>query len=462
MSYRDSGSYGGGLGTGAKFGIGIVLVVLIFGALSFSKFIETNDAGWASIKQAPFSGEMTVYDQPGTFGQNWGQVTKYKQAITIGFGANGEDASADMGAVEVRFNDSGKAKIAGNARFELPIHDHKAMLELHAQYRSFEHLVDTLLEPSTAEVLVLTANIFSSEDTYAGGRSEFVRLALDQLESGKYLTDVSEQEQEDPLTHEKRRVKKVSIRRDAKGTPLRQESALSHYGIKATQLIISRDFEYESGILAQITAQREAFMQTVTARAEAQRAAQDAITAKAKGEASIATAEAEKLVEKKRAVVAAEQAKEIALIQAQREVDVATKEKLTAETNAQKAASVAQIEADQRLKVAQLNKSIADQDKAAAIAKGEGEATARKLILEADGALKLKLETYENVMGKFAEAMGSYQGAWVPAVIAGGGTGTANGGNLGPADMINVLTLKALKDLGIDFSTAKTPAVLTK
>lgn len=474
MSYRDRG--GEGLSGRFKIMIGLIILVVIVGALSIGSMWETNEAGWISIKQAALSGELTVYDKPGVFTQAFGRITKYKQAVTIGFGSSGEEGSADMGPIDVRFADSGKAKVYGNARFELPYGNDEKMLRIHSQYRSFEHLADTLLEKATAQVTGLTAQMMTSEDTYTGGRGKFIEMCLDQLEHGLYQTETKEVESEDPITKEKRRIRIVSAKKDETGKVLRLENELGNYGIRVTQYIIDRDFEYEKGINEQIEKQRDALNKTNTARAEALQASQEAITAKAKGDAAIAEAKAKQMVEKETATVRATKEAEVAKIDADREATIAKinseKEKTVATIEAEKAkieatkaATVAQIDAEQRLKVAVLEKQAADEAGQATVLKGKADATARELALKADGALKVKLDAWIKVNEAYAQAIQMYKGNWVPQVVMGGSTGEkgSTSGAGGAQDLVNLLLVKTAKDLALDIgaSPTATPAPTT-
>lgn len=426
----------------------VVLVLLIGAMFSISVLTESNNAGMTMIVQSPIKGDLTVYSKPGMCWQGGGTITLYNQVPTISFGTPEDGGLLARGPIDVRFNDSGRAKVYGNARFELPL-DQDQMLEIHRQYRSYDHLVEALLAKLTVETIVLSANMFSSEDTYGGGKAEYIRLAHDQLEHGKYQTDVREEETTDSVTGEKRRVKKVLIRKDAAGNPLRLENPLDKFGIKVSQLIIDKDFEYEPGILSQIEAQRSAFMNTVTARANAQKAMQDALTAEATGKAEVTTARYQQLVEKEKATVQADKDKEVATIAAEKEKSVAIVEKEKAE-----------IEANKRLAVAELDRKAAEEKKLADIALGEGEASRKKAVMQADGALELKLQAYREVNKYYADAIATYKGAWVPTIVMGGQNAQAgSGGNGSAQDLINMLMVKTAKDLALDVSNMKPTTV---
>ena len=101
--------------------------------------------------------------------------------------------------------------------------------------------------------------------------------------------------------------------------------------------------------------------------------------------------------------------------------------------------------------VATLGAKAAEQYKKEQILRGEGDAQAKALRMNADGALDTKLAAYVEVSKAYAEAMGNYQGAWVPSVVMGN---SGAGGN-GDAALVEMLTAKTARELGIDMSVTK-------
>ena len=57
---------------------------------------------------------------------------------------------------------------------------------------------------------------------------------------------------------------------------------------------------------------------------------------------------------------------------------------------------------------------------------------------------------YVSIQKAYAEAIGAYKGAWVPQICTSGGAGSAAGS--GAQQMIDLLSVKAAKDLGINMS----------
>lgn len=209
------------------------------------------------------------------------------------------------------------------------------------------------------------------------------------------------------MTNQSKTVTVAEIVVGKDGRPERQEEAvLSSYGIRTSNFAVS-NLPYEDAIENQIKDQQKAIMGVQTAMAEAKQAEQRAITVAKEGEANAARAKWEKEVEKARDVV----------------------------------------DAEKRLAVATLDKQSAEQGKLKNILEGEGEATKRKLIMEADGALQVKIEAYKAVNQMYADAIAKYSGAWVPDIVMGGGNASVGSGAV---EFMDILKAKAARDLNLD------------
>ena len=68
-----------------------------------------------------------------------------------------------------------------------------------------------------------------------------------------------------------------------------------------------------------------------------------------------------------------------------------------------------------------------------------------------EGIIYAKLAAYVEVSKAYATAMGEYQGAWVPSVVMGN---SGAGGN-GAAALVEMLTAKTARELGVDMSVVK-------
>jgi len=150
-------------------------------------------------------------------------------------------------------------------------------------------------------------------------------------------------------------------------------------------------------------------MGVATARAKAQEAEQQALTVEAEGKAMVMTAKYEIEQEKVRAVVSA----------------------------------------NQKLEVARIERKAAEQEKQRQILLGQGEATRKRLVMQADGALNQKLEAVVTINAAYAKAIAEYKGAWVPSIVMGGSPGQAAPGS-GARNFIDLLMMRAARDLGVD------------
>ncbi len=163
-------------------------------------------------------------------------------------------------------------------------------------------------------------------------------------------------------------------------------------------------------------------MAVATAAAQAKKAEQDAKTMEAQGKARVTKAKYEE-----------EELKIKAVVQAQRDKEVA-------ETQARKL-----------LEVAKLEKQAAEFQKQRDILQGQGEAEKKRLIIQADGALKEKLAAYTSVMAKFADA---YSKRKVPTLVMGGsGRGDTDTQSI---DFQSAMQLLVAKQLGLDLGIRST------
>jgi hypothetical protein len=408
--------------------------------------IGINDAGHRTVIQWP-NGTTWVKFKPGIYLQMFGSKWVYNDVLTVDFDKtiNEQGATVDQDGIAVRYQDGGTGTVFGIARYRLPS-DEATMLKAHKEFRSNEGIGFKVLKPTTEDIMNHTAGLMTSEESYAERRGTFKEWSKDQLRNGMYLTrqkPVTEIEYgyefclEDDLSEELEKeckgVKKttkmvpVIVYRDNK--PAYSSSDLGEYGIELTGFNIV-DWSYEQKTLDQISEKRKAQMAIITAKANAERAKQDAITAEQVGIANVTVAKYEKEVEKERAVVDAERVKEVAVIEAEKKVDVAEQYKLEQE----------------QLKFA------AAEYKQAQTLKGDGDAYYKRAVIEADGALVQKLETYQAVMGRFATEFGKQK--WVPEVQMGGYSADGTTPETGSAatDLINMLNVRVAKDLALDMS----------
>lgn len=399
----------------------IVAVVLVglFVVVFSGSLVEYLDASDIMVIQS-LGGKLSCYTTPGPWWQGFGTVTKYKKRDQLWFLLPSERQKDDF-SIPVQFNDGGRARISGSIAWEMPLKC-EDIIDLHTRYRSHEAIEQQLLRTHIAKVVYLTGPTMSSTESYAARKAEFLGFVDDQVQHGIYRIVVEQVQEKDPLSGQMRTVSVTKFVKGTDGTFERQDrSPLAEFGVKTLNLSIVA-IQYDKAVEDQIQTQQQAFMQVQTARANAQKAEQDAITAEKNGQANAAKARWEQEVLKARAVTEAQQEKEVAVLAAQRGKEVAT-----------------------------LDAQTAEQEKKANILRGEGEAQRKSLVMNADGALEPKLNALVEINKNYANAIASYQGNWVPTVVTGGVNGTSTPGS-GAMQMMEILGIKAARDLGVDLA----------
>lgn len=397
----------------------VAAVLMVVVVATFSSIVETVKKGSYQIKQAAVTGTMTAKMDPGLWLQLFGDIQVWPKAETFYFTADSDEGARMDESIEVRFNDGSMCRISGTCRIILPTDPTAAINVITEQgFRSYDDLEHKLILPIVRNSLRQTANLMSARESYAEKRTDFVRWAWDQVQSGLFETKEETRKVVDPLSGEEVTKTFKLIKRRDDGTPLHQLNPLAGSGIRLANFEI-KSFVYAEKVQRQIATQQEALMAVETAIAEAKRAEQEAITAEAQGQANVKVAQYEEEQKKVRAVVIAQQEKEVARIAAERQ-----------------------------LEVAKLERSAASEQKQREILLGQGEAARKRLVLEADGALKEKLAAYRDVMARWAQAYSKRQ---VPHVVLGGGGGGA-GRDQATVDFNQTLQLLVAGQLGLDLS----------
>lgn len=293
----------------------VALVLVIAAATVGRQVLETNNAGYYQIKQASVSGTMSVVADPGTYLQMFANVTTYQISDVYYFSKTEGDGRGDQSNAEpikVRFNDGGTAEVSGMVKFRLPS-DPEKRLALHRDFKNFEAIKHDLMRQVVTEALMQTAPLMRAEDSYSTRRSEFTDYAESQIVEGIFET-ISKRVKEKDADGNEFIVAEVNISRDDKGLPIvRKVSPLKQYGIEIIQFVV-KDIDFDQTIDALISKKKEAEQQKVVAQANAERAKQDAITAREQGNARIATEKANQDVEKIKEVTIAQKEFEVSVL----------------------------------------------------------------------------------------------------------------------------------------------------
>lgn len=385
--------------------VGVLLLLTVF---TICKMALQVDAGEIVVVQYP-TGTIETYTTPGVKLQAFGNVTHYRKSFSYEFYAADKDRESDQ-SIRVRFNDGGHAQISGSCRIDLPL-DKQSLIALHTKYGSQEAIEAKLIRPVLEKSVYMTGTLMSSKESSSIKRNDLLSYISDQAEIGVYKTRQKEARITEDGSDSAKVVTIVEILKDASGQAARQEiSPFKTSSITFANLSI-KNLEYDSAVEKQIRSQQELTMQVQTAMARAKTAEQQVFTTQKEGEAEAAKAKW------------AQEA-----IKAQ---------KVT--------------EAEQELAVQQLKEKKSLSYKQQQINEGEGEAAKKRLIMQANGALDVKLDAWLKAQQYQWDAFSKFQGNMVPLYQTGGGN--ANGGNA--MQFMELMSMKAAKDLGLDMSNAK-------
>lgn len=394
-----------------------VIGVLIAGGMTAGM----NEAGFRTVVRYP-TGGMIVKFEPGWYLKLFGSATVYPDAMTYDFDRTeaGDGASLNFPGIPVQYGDGGMGTVFGTARINLPP-DEDHMILLHKEARGERGVAFKVIKPTIDEASDKTAGLMNSSEGYQAKRNIFTQWAREQAQKGIYATEAKTVYEEDPVTG-KRVSRDIAVIKLVNGEKQHQSSAFERYGMTIATFQMQKP-DFEAKTMEQIAKKRDAENAIITAKAQAEEAKQNAITAEEKGKAALVTVRYEKMKEKEAAVVAAEQAKEVAEIAAAQRVAVAEQAKLEAE--------------QEKLRQAEL--------KEANILEGQGIAEKNRLIIESDGALDKRLAAYVKAVDVASHNLSKQK--LVPDVQMGASQGNGVEKGIGLVDMLMV---KTAKDLGLD------------
>jgi len=387
----------------------ILVAVILLGMNAF----ETVEKGTYQIRQFPVTGTLSVKMDPGMWCQCFGDVQTWPVSTTFDFDRDH--------VIPTRFNDGSQSTVLGSVRVYMPKSEEKALdLITKHGFRSINSVMEQLVFPHLGRVLRLTGNLMSAKESFDEKRADFDSMAFDQLLNGVYKTVTKEKQIVDPITGKITTKHFKEILLDENGNLLREGNPMKGTGISFDAFRITA-VKYPQVVESQIEAQRKAIMEVETARANAKKAEQDAKTIEMKGKADVMQSKYEKEQEKVKAIVEAQQQKEVAELHAAKE-----------------------------LAVAKLMKMAAKEEKERQILLGQGESERKKLVMNADGALAQKLEAWKEVNSYYAKAMKDYKGQWVPNVVM---SGSQRGQNVNAAQsLLDLFMVKTARDLSLDMA----------
>ncbi len=393
--------------------IGGGLFVLIVGIWLFASTFTTVGADEIVIKQDIVGGQLNVWNTPGVHWQNFGTITRYKRSAQLWFSAKEDEGKKTDDSIKVRFNDGGHGNISGSLRYTLPV-DNERMIALHQTYHSMDNIDHELVRQVVNKSVFMSGPLMSSRESYAEKRADLINYITDQIIYGVYRTEHEQIKTPDPLTGQEKTVDIVrpKVKTGApNGVEREEESPIQRFGMNASNITIN-GIEYDAEVEKQIQQQQQAIMAVQQAIVNAKRAEQDTLTVEQQGKAKAAEAKWAQEVIKATEVTSAEKDKAVAITRATKEKEVAALNLDTARLTAQTTMTTAKAESD-----------------------------AAKLAVQANNNFLPRLQAYVDVQKAWASAYGSQK--QVPDITfgPGGGGGTSNA--------MDILALKAARDLGV-------------
>jgi hypothetical protein len=399
------------LTSGRLLVVGSAVAIGVITLITLPQLVENLDAKNVMVIQSPIDGTLNVFTEPGWKWQGFGKVTIYPRRDQFSFSAKTDQGKANDESLSTRFNDGGHGNISGTMNWAMPLATDK-IIRVHKDFGSIAAIEQQLIRTSMQKVIYNVGPTMSSTESSAEKRPEIPKYIDDQLINGPYLTKTVQVTMKDPISGQDKQVAQVQIALNAQGQPLREShSQISEYGLQLQPVAIN-EIKYDKVVEDQIAQRQTATTQVQISIANAKKAEQEAITTAKQGEANAAKAKWEQETLN---------AKDIAL-------------------------------AEKELTVAKLAAQTAEQFKREQTLIGEGEGARKRLVMEANGALDAKLVAYVEVSKAYADAIKAAQpGAWTPTVVM-GGAGT-NGA--GATALVEMLTAKTARELGIDMSVVK-------
>jgi len=394
--------------------IGASVILLLIFFLMINPF-SWNDAGNRTVIERT-NGEQIVQFAPGLFYAGFfAKQKEWPNQISVMYQENApkeeiEDSGIEIGQIMIRFSDATTAHVKGITQYILPS-DEKEMILIHNTHRTPQSLVNKRLAPYTKECLQSSAQLMSSEKHYGGGRAQMAQDFMDQLKEGVYLLRTEETTVYDSLQQERKRIYETEIQYDKKTSlPKRKQSSIKEYGITVADAAIT-DVDYEDKVDEKLVKIIDAVTKSSISKQELMTAQQQTLTAKAKGEQALVEIEYQQKQEQIRQVVEAE-----------------TKVKVAEQDKQQQ-----KIAYEGAILEAKKIKELAD-----------AEAYAKSRMMQADGALEMKLKAQVEVQRVWADAFSKYTGAIVPQFQTGGSTTN------GALNFMDIMTAKTAKDFALD------------
>lgn len=314
------------LSKGGLIGLIVAFLAVIVTWSIFNIFEETEQSK-TYVCQMPFSGRYEVWTNGGIQKQWWGNVYTYDKTYQINFtdllkDKEGYVAVTDnnAAAASLTFSDKGRAYLIGSFRAILPTND-SLMMKIQRDFGGPDQLISSLIKPTLYKAVQACGPMMTSLESVAEKRTDIERVLTDQLNHGLYKTVVKKDTVLNDITGEKEIIPRAEIVEDLyapKGLA-RQEriSPFELYGISADVVSVTA-IKYDATTQEQIEAQKKANLAVITSKTEAIQAQQKAIQIAEEGKAATEEAKWKQEQIKVVEVTKAEQAREVARLEAEK------------------------------------------------------------------------------------------------------------------------------------------------
>jgi regulator of protease activity HflC (stomatin/prohibitin superfamily) len=434
--------------------------VLFFGLGTFNGTFFYAEPGYIYHVRT-ILGQEKMVDDVGYNMHLFGRVNAWKKSMSIVAKAQYEGVNEDnteaedenknmtssiLGPVRTIFLDQVDSQISATARFMLPS-DEESFLTIARQYRSPDNLIRTTLLPAFRETLQANAALMGAEDYFAGKRTEFNIDFEEQLKGGLYLVKRREVIQQDPQNQgpasanaslEENQAKfgdndkvvfVVEKILDESGVPVRKAQSYASLGITVVESRIT-DVVPNVKFNERMQLKQKASADRAIAREQRIQEEEQKLLAEAKGEREVAERKAAALVAQIEQTTNAETKKQLAITAANQQKEAAEIDKQRSEILLEKAkidAQAVQVAAD-------------------------AEAYQKREILNADNALAQKLEAWVEINKAYADAFAKRP---VPTTVFGGSGSDSYAQGTDVQAFLQLMTVKAAKDLDVDTSVKK-------
>jgi len=395
-------------------------------------------------------GTERVVSKTGWFFAGWRDPIPWKREVTIAYDhskTDGDTAGAPSSQLlpyTITMADNVKGTVTAVVRFRVP-DDIEQFLEIAHRYRSPGRLVSTALKPSVEQAFDATASLVTAEGYFTSERNQFKQKFRQIMQKGIPATrrtqkripvagsDVGATGTNLPGAGKTgdttRLVYVLEEIKDKDGVVIRTRHNFQLSGINVADAILTQ-FDADDEFEERIQERRDAAAKRAIAREKRLEEEEQRLYEVARGQKEIAIEHAKVKKDQIARETKAETDKKLAVISAEKLLRQAEIDKQTAEIALEKA----RIDA-------QSIKTLADAN-----------AYERQKLLEADGALKPKLDAFIEVNKEWASA---YSNRRTPSIVFGSGgesslTGAPTGANSEATEFQSMLNALIAKQLLLD------------